>query len=324
MAETVVHSVPEEARGQRLDHFLGRRHEEFSRARIQALIEQGLVLVDGKTVKASRKLKGGETISVEIPDPVPATPLPEDLPLRILHEDSDLLVVDKDPGVVVHPAAGVSSGTLVNAILFHVEDLQGIGGEIRPGIVHRLDKDTSGCMVVAKNDRALAGLQAAFKSRVVEKRYEALAFGDPPSDAWTMDTPFGRHPTDRVRFTTRKPAGPPRRAITHFRVLERFGPACRIEADLVTGRTHQIRVHLSEGGHPLLADEVYGGSIRRVALRQSAVLRRAEEAIGRQALHARVLAFPHPTTGETLRFEAPLPEDFEGALAELRAYTRGP
>lgn len=324
MAETVVHSVPEEARGQRLDHFLGSRHEDLSRSRIQALIEQGRVRVDGKVVKASRKLRGGEAISVEIPDPVPAEPQPEDLPLRILYEDRDLLVLDKDPGVVVHPAAGVNSGTLVNAILFHVEDLQGIGGEIRPGIVHRLDKDTSGCMVVAKNERALNALQAAFKSRAVEKVYEALAFGDPPSDEWTMDTPFGRHPTDRVRFTSRKPAGPPRRAITHLRVLERFGRACRIEARPVTGRTHQIRVHLAEAGHPLLADEVYGGSIRRKALRDDAVLRRAEEAIGRHALHARVLAFPHPSTGALVRCEARLPEDFLRALSALRAYTGGP
>ena len=324
MAERVVHLVPEEASGLRLDHFLSGRHEELSRSRIQALIEEGLVLVGGKRVKPSRRLKVGESISLEIPDPVPAEPQPEELPLSILHEDSDLVVVDKAPGMVVHPAAGVDSGTLVNAILFHVRDLQGIGGEIRPGIVHRLDKETSGCMVVAKNERALAALQAAFKERVVEKRYLALVFGEPREDAWTMDTPFGRHPTDRVRFTSLKPAGPSRRALSHFRVLERFGVAALVEAELVTGRTHQIRVHLSDAGRPLLGDETYGRNLRKRRLQESARLRQAEAAIGRQALHARLLAFPHPTTGENLRFEAPIPADFERALSALATYPGAP
>lgn len=323
MGERFVHEVPPEASGSRLDHFLSERHEDLSRSRLQALIEAGHVLVDGQGAKPARKLREGEEISVEIPAPVPATPQPEDLPLSILHEDADLLVVDKAAGMVVHPAAGVFSGTLVNAILFHVRDLQGIGGEIRPGIVHRLDKETSGCMVVAKNDRALGRLQQSFKEREVEKRYVALAYGDPP-DAWTMDTPFGRHPTDRVRFTARKPTGPSRRALSHFRVLERFGLAALVEADLVTGRTHQIRVHLSEAGHPLLADETYGRSLRRRQRKEHPILRQAEKAIGRQALHARLLAFPHPTSGELLRFEAPIPDDFDRALSVLRAYAREP
>lgn len=323
MGERVVHRVPPEASGLRLDHFLSERHQELSRSRLQALVDEGHVLVDGRRVKPSRKLRGGEEVSVEVPAPVPAEPQPEELPLEILHEDPDLLVVNKAAGMVVHPAAGVDSGTLVNAILFHVRDLQGIGGEIRPGIVHRLDKDTSGCMVVAKNDLALARLQQAFKQRVVDKRYLALVYGDPP-EAWTMDTPFGRHPTDRVRFTSQRPVGPQRQALSHFRVLERFGLAALVEAEIVTGRTHQIRVHLSEAGHPLLADELYGRSLRKTRRKENPLARRAEAAIGRQALHAHSLTFPHPSSGETMRFEARLPEDFEGALAVLRAYTRAP
>ncbi len=323
MGERVVHRVPDEASGVRLDRFLAERHQELSRSRLQALVEDGCVLVDGQAAKPSRKLRGGEVVSVEVPEPVPAEPQPEALPLDILHEDADLLVVNKAAGMVVHPAAGVDSGTLVNAILFHVHDLAGIGGEIRPGIVHRLDKDTSGCLVVAKNERALNRLQQAFKGRRVDKRYLAIAYGDPP-EAWTMDTPFGRHPTDRVRFTSKRPVGPQRQAISHFRVRERFGVAALVEAEIVTGRTHQIRVHLSDASHPLLGDELYGGALRKRRLKESAVARQAEAAIGRQALHAHSLAFPHPSTGETMRFEAPIPEDFRSALDVLRAYTGAP
>lgn len=323
MSERVRHQVPPEAAGTRLDQFLAARHADLSRSRLQQLIEQGAVLVDGAAVRPSRRLRGGESIEVAIPDPVPAAPQPQDLPLRILHEDADLVVIDKAAGVVVHPAAGVPDGTLVNALLFHVRDLGGIGGELRPGIVHRLDRDTSGCLVVAKHERALNRLQAAFRERIVEKRYLALVHGVPKEPAFTLDTPYGRHPTDRTRYTTRNPAGPPRRAVSHVRVLERFDGAALVEVELETGRTHQIRVHLSESGHPLLADREYGGRKREAKLPPGAPARLAAEAIGRQALHARRLAFPHPRSGETLRFEAPLPADFEAALAVLQGGRSG-
>jgi len=319
MSERVILVVPPEAAGQRLDRLLSERHEELSRSRLQSLIEQGRVTVDEGPAKASRRLKGGETIVVEIPDPVPAQPQAQDLPLRILHEDARLVVLDKDAGIVVHPAAGVPDRTLVNALLFHVKDLGGIGGELRPGIVHRLDRDTSGCLVVAKDERTLAKLQDAFRSRQVEKRYVALVHGRVVKDAFTIDTPYGRHPTIRTRYTGRDPSGPSRRAVTHVRVLERFEGATWIEVVLETGRTHQIRVHLSEAGHPLLADREYGGTKREARLRPADPARRAAEAIGRQALHARLLAFPHPDTGERLCVEAPPPPDFDAALAILRA-----
>lgn len=318
MGESVVHRVPEEGRGLRLDRFLADLHQEISRSRLQGLIQEGKIRVDGRKVPPSRKLRGGESITVEIPAPAPRIPAAEELPLRILHEDDDLLVVDKAAGMVVHPAAGVEGGTLVNALLFHVDELEASEEDPRPGIVHRLDKDTSGCLVVAKTPGALAALQASFQERAVEKRYLALVHGRPKEDRFTLDTPFGRHPTDRVRFTSRNPVGPERRAITHVEVRERFQGASLVEVDLETGRTHQIRVHLSEAGHPLLADALYGGIRREARLRGVDPVRQAAKALGRQALHAWRLAFPHPRTGERVELEAPLPEDLRQALATLR------
>lgn len=318
MSERVTLVVPPEAAGQRLDRLLSDRHEELSRSRLQALIEQGRVTIDDGPAKASRRLKGGETIVVDVPDPVPAKPEAQDLPLRILHEDARLVVLDKQAGIVVHPAAGAPDRTLVNALLFHVRDLGGIGGELRPGIVHRLDRDTSGCLVVAKDERTLAELQELFRSRRVEKRYVALVHGEVVKDSFTIETPYGRHPTVRTRYTGRNPTGPIRNAITHVKVIERFAGATMIEVLLETGRTHQIRVHLSEAGHPLLADREYGGVKREARLRPQDPVRQAAEAVGRQALHARLLAFPHPGTGERLCIEAPPPADFEAALAALR------
>jgi 23S rRNA pseudouridine1911/1915/1917 synthase len=319
VAERVTHRVPPEAAGERLDRWLAGLHQELSRARLQSLIDEGHVLVDGAAARSAKKLRGGESIEVAIPDPVPAEPEAQELPLSILHEDGDLVVLDKAAGVVVHPASSVKDGTLVNALLFHVRDLGGIGGELRPGIVHRLDKETSGCLVVAKHERALVALQAAFKERVVDKRYLALVHGVPASAEFTLDTEYGRHPTDRIRFTTKRPTGRTRRAISHVTVVERFATASLLEVQLETGRTHQIRVHLSEAGHPLLADALYGGTKREAKLPPADPARLAAAAIGRQALHARVLAFPHPRSGERLRFEAPLPADFSAALVALRS-----
>jgi 23S rRNA pseudouridine1911/1915/1917 synthase len=294
-----------EGRGQRLDAFLAARLSELSRSRLQALIAAGSVLVDGKPARASLRLRGPEVLEVVVPPPEPAEPEAEALPLTVVHQDASLLVVDKAAGMVVHPGAGHRSGTLVNALLHHVGDLQGVGGALRPGLVHRLDKDTSGLLVIAKTDQALRALQAAFQSHQVEKVYLALVFGQPP-DAGTFDTLHGRHPTQRVRFSGRVARG--KRAVTHFEVARRYQAGARVVVRLETGRTHQIRVHFSEAGHPLLGDPLYGNRV-------SAKVR----VIGRQALHAWRLTFPHPVTGRRLAFEAPEPADLVAAEAQLRA-----
>lgn len=309
--------VDEEGAGERLDRFLAARFSDMSRSRLGKLIDGGDVRVDGAQAKASFRLKPGMVVELEVPPPEPARPEPEALGLSVLHDDADVVVVDKPAGMVVHPAAGVTQGTLVNALLFHVTDLAGIGGELRPGIVHRLDKDTSGALVVAKNDLALVRLQASFQARAVEKRYLALVHGN-PADAGTFDTAFGRHPVDRVKMTSRLPDDAPkvRRAVTRWTVRERFEGASLVEIELETGRTHQIRVHFSDANHPLLADETYGGTRRDK--KAPPLVQRAAKEMGRQALHAWRLAFPHPRTGVRIAAEAPLPADFERALAVLR------
>ncbi len=284
---------------------------ELSRARVQALIRDGHARVDGRATKPSARMSGGEHIQLSVPPAEPALPEPEDLPLSVLFQDRDLLVLDKAPGMVVHPAAGHRRGTLVNALLHHVRDLQGVGGTLRPGLVHRLDKDTSGCLVVAKNDAALRGLQASFKTRRVQKTYLALVHGHPPGEGH-METAYGRHPRHRQRFTGRLTEGKPAR--TAFRVLERLHGAALLEVDLLTGRTHQIRVHLAEAGHPLLGDVLYGGTRKG-----DARVKATQAALGRQALHAWRLAFPHPRTGAQRRFEAPVPADLRAALEALRS-----
>lgn len=298
--------VPAEAHGLRLDQFLADAGLVGSRARGHALIEAGHVTLDGKpATKPSARLKAGQACGVTEPDLAPAKPLPEAIPLTRLYEDRDLVVVDKPAGLVVHPGAGHATGTLVNALLHHVDGLAGVGGEARPGIVHRLDRDTSGVLVVAKHDDALRALQAAFKARTVDKRYLALVYGQPP-DETTYDTLYGRHATQRQRFSSKVKTG--KRAVTHLRTLRRFGQAAEVELVLETGRTHQIRVHLADAGFPLLGDAVYGS-------RASAKL----EVIPRQALHALRLEFDHPRTGKRLRFEAPVPADFVAARRALQA-----
>ncbi len=305
------HRAPPEARGERLDQHLARVFPDLTRSRIQGLIEAGHVQVDGKPAKAAQRLKGGERLSLQIPAPVPALPVAEELPLAVLHEDRDLVVVDKAAGMVVHPGAGHASGTLVNALLHRVKDLAGVGGELRPGIVHRLDKDTTGCLVVAKHEPALVALQKSFKTRVVEKTYLALVHGQPKQAEGRIETLYGRHPVHRQRFTGKVKEGKP--AITVYRVREQFEGAALVEVDLLTGRTHQIRVHLAEAGHPLLCDTLYGAGRKAKGLAVE-----AQEVLGRQALHAWRLSFPHPRTGKVLHVEAPLPPDFTAALKVLR------
>jgi 23S rRNA pseudouridine1911/1915/1917 synthase len=310
-AETLATArISPSARGRRLDQALVEAFPGFSRARLQSLLREGRALVEGKSAKSGARVKGGERVELRIGPPAPATPEAENLELSILFQDRDVLVLDKAPGMVVHPAAGHWRGTLVNALLHHVQGLGGVGGTLRPGLVHRLDKDTSGALVVAKTDVALAALQAAFKAREVEKTYLALVHGHPPAKGH-IETPYGRHPRHRQRFTGKLRHGKP--AVTVYRVLEPLHGAALVEVDLLTGRTHQIRVHLAELGHPLLGDALYGGT-RRGDARVKAV----QAVLGRQALHAARLAFAHPRTGKRRVFEAPLPEDLRAALKALR------
>jgi 23S rRNA pseudouridine1911/1915/1917 synthase len=305
--------VPADLAGLRLDVVLARLAPDLTRSRVQRLVEAGRVRLAGKAAKPSVRLRGGERVEVELEPPAPTGAVAQDLPLSVLHEDRDLVVLDKAAGMVVHPARGSPHSTVVNALLHRL----GAGGRLpRLGLVHRLDKDTSGCLVVARTEPALQALQAQWKGRTVEKVYLALCHGALP-DAGRLDTPYGRHPRDRTRFTGRLRTAS-RRAVTEWRVLERFGRAATLaEVTLHTGRTHQIRVHLAEAGHPLLADATYGGT-RREARDPGGPAACAAAAVGRQALHAARLAFDHPRTGKRLSFEAPLPLDLRRALAVLR------
>lgn len=299
----------------RLDLFICRELAGESRVTVQRLIEAGNVLVDGKTARPSLKLKGDECIRVEIPPPLPAEPQPEAIPLEVLYEDSDLIVINKPAGMVVHPGAGNSTGTLVNALLAHCSDLSGIGGELRPGIVHRLDKDTSGVLVAAKNDHAHQSLSNQFSVHSVKRIYLALVYGSPREDGGRIEGIIGRHPTERVRLSGKARSG--KHAVTRWRVKERYGRVSLVELRLETGRTHQIRVHLSEAGFPLLGDPLYpdGGRFNNLTDPQ---LRKLITALGRQALHARTLGFIHPATGEFMEFTTEPPEDMAIVIDYLR------
>jgi len=299
---------PCESDSLRLDLFISSQLESETRASLQRLIETGNVLVDGRTAKASLKLKGGEQVTVEIPAPVAAEPKPESIPLEVLYEDHDLIVINKPAGMVVHPGPGNSSGTLVNALLAHCTDLSGIGGELRPGIVHRLDKGTTGVLVAAKNDRAHQGLSSQFHVHSVKRIYMALVFGNPSEDSGKIEGIIGRHPTERLRQSGKAKNG--KHAVTRWRAKERYGRITLMELRLETGRTHQIRVHLTEAGLPLLGDPLYpdGGRVNNLA---DPRLKKMITSLGRQALHARTLGFIHPVSGEYLEFSTPIPEDLQ-------------
>ena len=314
MSQTILDFLPG-AEPMRLDLFICRELGGETRATVQRLIEAGNVLVNGRTVRPSLKLKGGERIQVEIPAPLPAEPKPEAIPLEVLYEDGDLIVINKPAGMVVHPGAGNSSGTLVNALLAHCSDLSGIGGELRPGIVHRLDKDTSGVLVAAKSDRAHQSLSHQFSVHSVKRIYQALVYGNPKEDGGKIEGIIGRHPTERVRLSGKAKSG--KHAVTRWRVKERYGRVSLLELRLETGRTHQIRVHLSEAGHPLLGDPLYpdGGRFNNLT---DPLLRKMISALGRQALHARTLGFIHPVTGEFMEFTTELPEDMAALIDYLR------
>jgi 23S rRNA pseudouridine1911/1915/1917 synthase len=284
---------------------------------VQRLIEDGRVTVDGVVAAKSLRVRQGDVIDVRVPPPEPLEVLPEPIPLVVLFEDADLIVIDKPPGLVVHPAAGHASGTLVNALLHHCKDLSGIGGVLRPGIVHRLDKDTSGVMVATKSERAHAALTAAFaaKSRGeqggLERTYLAITSPAPPAKTGTLRTLYGRHPIHRKKFSSKVATG--KHAVTHWQLEEPLVDAALVRFRLETGRTHQIRVHAADHGWPLVGDATYGHKPRSERLADVA------RTLGRQALHAATLAFDHPATGARLAFEAPLPGDLQHALAQLRS-----
>ncbi|UPU36823.1 RluA family pseudouridine synthase [Geomonas paludis] len=317
--EPIELTFPCDADPERLDSFIARSVPEITRSAALRLIETGQATVNGQQQKPSLKLKGGEAVTVTIPPPAPAQPQPEEIPLEILYEDSDVVVVNKGAGMVVHPGAGNAEGTLVNALLAHCKDLSGIGGELRPGIVHRIDKDTSGTLVIAKSDRAHNGLAEQFKVHSIKRIYLALVYGSPKEDRGRIESVIGRHPVERKKMSGKARHG--KNAITHWRVEARYPGISLVRLKLETGRTHQIRVHLSEAGHPLLADEVYGGGSRLAQLKDP-VLKQMIKTMGRQALHAKTLGFLHPVSGEYLEFDTELPPDMAGIIAYLEEKNR--
>lgn len=313
--------VEESPGGGRLDAYLARRLPDLSRSRIAQLLDEGRIRVAGRVPRKSDTPVPGSLVEVELPAPEPSPLEPADIPLDIRWQDEDLLVLVKPAGMVVHPAPGHRGGTLVNALLHHVRDLSGIGGVLRPGIVHRLDKDTSGLMVVAKNDAAHRALSAALKRREVRRLYLAACWGHLPQDRLTVDAPIGRSPSDRKRMAVVEGG---RKARTHFRRLDRWRAADYLLARLDTGRTHQIRVHLAHIGHPAVGDPLYGrGGARGVSGPDRGWAQQLERRVPRLFLHAAELAFAHPRTGEALRFRADLPPELADPAGWARTSTRG-
>ncbi len=290
----------------RVDRYIAREAPDLSRSQVQKLLQEGQVTVGGQVPRASYKVQAGDEILVHVPPPQSTEVLAEPIPLSIVYEDTDLVVVDKPAGMVVHPAHGHHSGTLVNALLAHCPDLAGIGGELRPGIVHRLDKDTSGLLIVAKSDAAYHHLQNQFQARLVHKTYLALVDGIPDASHGVVDAPIGRDPQHRQRMAiVTQPSRRAREARTEYRIVECFRQHALLEAEPVTGRTHQIRIHLAFIGHPIVGDRVYG-------------FRKQHLAIGRQFLHAARIAFSLPASGQPVQLTSPLPADLEAVLQGLR------
>ena len=293
--------------GERADAALARLAPDLTRSAAQRLLEEGRVLREGRPLRKNDKLQAGDVLALDLPEPQPVALEPEDIPLDIVYEDKDLLVINKPKGLVVHPAAGHWSGTLVNALLYHCRDsLSGINGELRPGIVHRIDKDTSGLLIVAKNDFAHQALAAQLQDHTLARTYVCLVVGGVREDSGVIDAPIGRHPTDRKKMAVTEKNS--RHAVTHWRVLERFPGYTLLECRLETGRTHQIRVHMAYRNHPIVGDTVYG---------------RPKPELGQnsQCLHARALTFRHPRTGETMTLTCPLPDYFTRLLEALRRRT---
>lgn len=301
----MIFQVPPECGGLRIDKYLSGQLPDRSRSFLQKLIQDGQVTIGGKNVKANYKVAVSDQIQLEIPEATEPEIQAENLPLDILYEDSDLLVVNKPKGMVVHPSAGHYSGTLVNALMYHCkEDLSGINGVMRPGIVHRIDRNTTGSLLVCKNDYSHNFLAQQLKVHSITRKYRAIVHGNLKEDTGTVHAPIGRHPIDRKKMAVNRQNG--KDAVTHYRVLERFGKFTYIECQLETGRTHQIRVHMSSLGHPLLGDDVYGPA------------RCPYPGLQGQTLHAQILGFIHPSSREYMEFCAPLPEYFEKLLTKLR------
>ena len=306
--KTELYEVLNEQEGERLDKFLSIIYADFSRAFFQKLIKNNQVAVNDKVQKASYCVKIDDIVTVEIPDAVETTIEPENIPLDILYEDDDLLVVNKPKGMVVHPSAGHYSGTLVNAIMYHCKDsLSGINGEIRPGIVHRIDMDTTGSLIVCKNDEAHINIAQQIKEHSVNRIYVGIVCGNVKEDSGTVEGAIGRHPIERKKMTINEKNGKP--AITHYKVLERFGNYTYMQFKLETGRTHQIRVHMASIGHPLLGDALYSSG------------RSPFKHLQGQCLHAQTIGFVHPRTGKYMEYSAPLPEYFEKLLYLLKSST---
>ncbi len=302
--QTLTYLVSPEERDIRIDKYLSEKEEQFSRSYLQKLLKEQQVLVGQTPVKANYKVQPGDEVQLMVPDAVEPEILPEPIPLDILYEDPYLLVVNKPKGMVVHPAAGHYSGTLVNGILYHCQGhLSGINGVLRPGIVHRIDKDTTGALVVCKDDATHRDLAEQLKEHSIYRRYRAIVTGNLTQDTGTIEGPIGRHPTDRKKMAINEKNGKP--AVTHYRVLERFAGYTYVECRLETGRTHQIRVHMSSIRHPLLGDTVYGSG-------------KAPWPLQGQVLHAEGLGFIHPATGQYVEFHAPLPEYFIELLNKFR------
>ena len=298
--ETLTLHPTEADAGQRVDAWLASLVEDLTRSAAQRLLEEGRVIWNGKALAKNYRLTGAEALTVSLPDPEPLDAVPQDIPLDVVYEDGDVIVVNKPKGLVVHPAPGHPDGTLVNALLYHCGgSLSGVGGALRPGIVHRIDRDTSGLIIAAKNDFAHQALAAQLQDHSLARTYECVAVGGFREDSGTVDAPIGRHPVDRKKMAV-VPNGRP--AVTHWEVLERFPGFTHLRCRLETGRTHQIRVHLSSIGHPILGDEVYG---------------KAVPGLRGQCLHAVALRFVHPRTGEAVELSCPLPEDFRAQLRKL-------
>ena len=301
--------------GLRVDIYLSLKDLGLSRSQIKKSVDEKLVRVNGIYTKVGYRLRHGDIVEIVRREPVACHALPQDIPLAIVYEDEHILVVDKPAGMVVHPAAGHTDGTMVNAILHHCQDLSGIGGILRPGIVHRLDKGTSGLLVVAKSDAAHEGLASQFKRHEVKKTYKALVYGNPKEDEGMINLPLGRHPIDRKKMSTSSRRS--KEAITRWRVHERFGMAAMLDVDIATGRTHQIRVHLSTLGHPVVGDSVYGNAKRADNIHNT-IVRSKLKAMKRQALHSAGIGFVHPVTSQEMVFTSPLPDD----MAELADFLR--
>lgn len=302
--------------GQRLDIFLAQSEADISRSHVKCIIEDGDVLVNGKEPKVSQKLKEGDVIILTKRPAVEATAVAQEMPLDIVYEDEAIIVINKPAGMVVHPAPGNPDKTLVNALLYHCHDLSGIGGVLRPGIVHRLDKDTSGLIVAAKSDEAHRHLSAQFEKHDVHKKYLALVWGDVKGNHGEIVEPVGRHPVNRKKMSTKSKHG--RGALTLWKVRERYGVATLLEVEIKTGRTHQIRVHLSSRGYPVVGDTVYGNSAKINAVADPLLKARLKE-FNRQALHATQLSFIHPLKGERMVFTAEMPQDLAYLCAQLRS-----